>query len=317
MSTLQNTKAAEMTTVTGLDRLIADTVAGVDSPHTKRMYSTYLRRFLEWYQAAGWTELSRRTIQEYRQHLRDQELAPGTVNYQLAAVRKLVTEAAANGLIPWDVATAAKSVPLVKQSGVRPGNWLSKSQAEQLLHAPDTSTLAGKRDRAMLAVLVGAGLRRAEVARLTFEHLQQRDGRWVIVDIRGKGGRFRSVPIAPWAKAAIDRWRVAAGIDETGPVFRPVNKGDNLAGESVTPQAVYYVVEKYGRATGLNVAAHDLRRTFAKLGRAGGAALEQIRENLGHASVQTTERYLGTQLDLQNAPADLLGLTVRFDDEEE
>jgi site-specific recombinase XerD len=83
------------------------------------------------------------------------------------------------------------------------GNWLSASQAERLINSPDVATLKGNRDRALLALLIGTGLRREEAASLTTEHVQQRDGRWVIVDLTGRGNRLRSVPVPSFAKA---RW---------------------------------------------------------------------------------------------------------------
>jgi len=157
--------------------------------------------------------------------------------------------------------------------------------------------------------MLGTGLRRSEVAALTFEHIQQREGRWVIVDLIGKGKRVRTVPIPSWAKQAIDEWTQTAGISE-GRIFRAVNKGDRLAGESLTSQAVQDVVKAYAKQCGFELAAHDLRRTFAKLARKGGADLMQIRLTLGHASVKTTERYLGENQDLTTAPCDVLGLKL-------
>jgi integrase len=74
----------------------------------------------------------------------------------------------------------------------------------------------------MLAVMIGCGLRREEVARLRFRDIGQREGRWVVLDLRGKHGRVRSVPMPSWAKAAIDEWAAAAEISE-GAVFRGVN----------------------------------------------------------------------------------------------
>ncbi len=79
-------------------------------------------------------------------------------------------------------------------------------QAQTLLNAPDITTTKGLRDRAILAVLLGCGLRRSEVAALTFAHVQQRDGRWCIVDLVGKHGRVRTVPMPTWVKVAIDAW---------------------------------------------------------------------------------------------------------------
>ena len=112
-----------------------------------------------------------------------------------------------------------------------------------------------------------------------------------------------------WAKATIDRWNAAAGIS-TGHLMRPVNKGDELAGESMTAQSVFEIVERYSNRLGVPVAPHDLRRTFAKLAHRGRAPLEQIQLSLGHASVQTTERYMGLEQDLVAAPCDHLRLLL-------
>ena len=156
----------------------------------------------------------------------------------------------------------------------------------------------------MLAVMIGCGLRREEVARLRFQEVRQREGRWVIVDLRGKHGRVRSIPMPSWAKAAIDQWASSAGIS-SGPVFRGVNKGDRLSGESLTSQGVWRCVERYS-----DVAPHDLRRTYAKLAHKGGAKLDQIQLSLGHASLTTTERYLGVHQDLHDAPCDYIRLDL-------
>jgi integrase len=137
-----------------------------------------------------------------------------------------------------------------------------------------------------------------------------REARCVIVDMLGKGGRVRTVPMPSWAKAAVDAWVSGAGIG-SGLVFRAVNKGGKVTGESMTPQSIFEVVQQYGAAIGVPaLAPHDLRRTFAKLAHKGHAALEQIQLSLGHASVTTTERYLGVRQDLTDAPCDHLGLNV-------
>jgi len=102
----------------------------------------------------------------------------------------------------------------VRQSGNRAGNWLTREQARRLLARPDIDTIEGKRDRAILAVLLGCALRRSELATLESWHVQQRDGRWVFVDLVGKGKRVRTVPIPPFVKVAIDAWTAAAGLSE-------------------------------------------------------------------------------------------------------
>jgi len=289
-----------------LKQLVTDSLTSLNS---RVAYDKALTDFLAWYQSTGQRGLIKATVAEYKTYLQGLGYAPSTINQRLSAIRKLAIEAADNGLMDAQLANGVARVKGVKSSGVRTGNWLTKDQAQRLLDAPDITTLKGLRDRAILAVMLGAGLRRSEVAALTFEHIQQREGRWVIVDLIGKGKRVRTVPIPSWAKQAIDEWTQTAGISE-GRIFRAVNKGDRLAGESLTSQAVQDVVKAYAKQCGFELAAHDLRRTFAKLARKGGADLMQIRLTLGHASVKTTERYLGENQDLTTAPCDVLGLKL-------
>jgi len=189
-------------------------------------------------------------------------------------------------------------VKSAKSVGIRMGNCLSVRQAQSLLNAPDAATVRGLRDRAILAVLLGCGLRRSEVAALTFAHVQQRDGRWCIVDLVGKHGRVRTAPMPTWVKVAIDAWTAGTAIG-AGHVFRPVNRAGCITGERLGEKVVWQMLRHYAAAVGVpGIAPHDLRRTCAKLCRAASGELEQIQLLLGHASVQTTERYLGTKQDL-------------------
>jgi integrase len=236
-------------------------------------------------------------------------LAPVSINLRITAVRKLAAEAADNGLLAPELAAGIARVKSAKSMGVRTGNWLSLKQAQALLNAPDITTTKGLRDRAIIAVLLGCGLRRSEVAALTMGHIQQRDGRWCIVDLLGKHGRVRTVPMPVWVKVAIDAWTGPAGVT-SGHVFRPVNRADQVAGEVLSEKVVWQMLRPYAEAAGVpGLAPHDCRRTAAKLCRAAGGELEQIQLLLGHASVQTTERYLGTKQDLVHAPND--GIKLR------
>jgi len=291
-----------------LKSLVLDSVS---SPITKRVYSMALDEFLAWFrQEPRPGGFCKATVSAWRASLEIRRLGSSSIIIRMSAIRKLAAEAADNGLIAPELAAGIARVKSAKSVGIRTGNWLSVRQAQNLLNAPDTSTLKGLRDRAILAVLLGCGVRRSEVAALTFAHVQQRGGRWCIVDLVGKHGRIRTMPMPVWVKVAIDAWTSVAGIAD-GFVFRPVRRGDSVSGDRLGEKVVWQLIKPYAEAAGVPcIAPHDLRRTCAKLCRAGGGELEQIQLLLGHASVQTTERYLGTKQDLVHAPNDAIKLRV-------
>jgi integrase len=292
------------------EKLKALALDSVTSPHSKRAYGSALNHFLAWYHSESRPPVSKAVVNAYKAQLEEAHLSASTINVRLAAVRRLVSEAADNGLISPDLAAGIAKVKGASRLGVRTGNWLDRRQAERLINAPNTATIAGRRDRALFSVLIGCGLRRSEAAALTFTHIQQREGRWVIVDLVGKHGRIRSVPMPAWAKIAIDEWSAASGI-HIGPVFRPVNKGDRVTQGSLSGNCIRLVLRKYTSELGVaNLAPHDLRRTYARLAHQGRAKLEQIQISLGHASVQTTERYLGVRQNLADAPCDHLRMKL-------
>jgi site-specific recombinase XerD len=291
-------------------RLKALVLDSVSSPITRRVYNMALDEFVAWFRQEPRPGFSKATVNAWRVSLEARDLGSSSISVRMSAVRKLAAEAADNGLLAPELAAGIIRVKGVKSAGVRVGNWLSLSQAQDLLSAPDIATLRGLRDRAMLAVLLGCGLRRSEVAALVFFHIQQRDGRWCIVDLVGKHGRVRTAPLPTWVKVAIDAWTSAAGLVD-GHVFRPVTRAQRVRGERLGEKVVWQMLQQYGEAAGITgIAPHDLRRTCAKLCRAAGGELEQIQLLLGHASVQTTERYLGTKQDLVRAPNDAIKLTI-------
>jgi integrase len=274
----------------------------VTSPHSRRNYGKALDLLFAF---AASRPLTRALLLEYRTSMED--LAPSTVNVRLAAVRKLVSEARKNGMLSHEDAANLTDIPNVKEKGTRLGNWLTREQARELLAVPDRSTVKGKRDYAILALLVGCALRRRELASLTVEDLQMRENRWVIIDLVGKGGRVRTVAIPVWVKKGIDAWQAAGSVDK-GPLLRSVSKGGKV-GESLGDWAIWSVVTEAAKGIGIErFGAHDLRRTCAKLCRKAGGDLEQIKFLLGHSSIQTTERYLGSEQEIAVAVNDSLGL---------
>ena len=293
-----------------LARLRGLVLDSVQSPHSRRAYAKALDDFLSWYLKVPRGPLSKALVQNYRAELDRLGLASSTINVRLAAIRKLASEAADNGLLDPVLAAGIARVKGAKQLGVRAGNWLTSGEARLLLIAPDVQTLKGKRDRALLGVLIGCGLRRAELVALTIDHLQQREGRWVWIDLVGKGSRLRSVPVPNWVKVLLDQWIAASGIRD-GKVFRAVDKAGRTWGSGITEKVVWWTVLEYAKPLGFaHLAPHDLRRTCAKLCRASGGELEQIQLLLGHVSIQTTERYLGTRQNLAQAVNDNLGIAL-------
>ena len=151
-------------------------------------------------------------------HLEERHLAPATINLRLAAVRRLAYEAADSGLLSPELAAGIRRVKGAKNLGIRLGNWLTQEEARNLWQLPDSGRLIGGRDRAMLAVLLGCGLRRRELTELELTDIQRREDHWAIVDLIGKGGHIRTVPMPDWVKQQIDRWRELACIS-TGRSF--------------------------------------------------------------------------------------------------
>ena len=282
-----------------LRRMVLNTIS---SENSRRNYAAALDSLFRF---SASRPLTRALLMEYRASL--ENLAPSTINVRLSAIRKMVTEARKNGMLSVDEASHLTGIPNVTQKGTRLGNWLTREQAKELLAVPDRSTLKGKRDYVILALLVGCALRRTELAELEVSIIQLRENRWVLADLEGKGRRIRTVAIPVWVKKGIDVWQEAAGVDK-GPLLRSITKGGKV-GERLSDWAVWSVVEQAAKQIGIErFGAHDLRRTCAKLCRKAGGDLEQIKFLLGHSSIQTTERYLGSDQEIAIAVNDSLGL---------
>src|SRR5258707_3082922 len=224
-----------------LKALVLDSVS---SPITRRVYNMALDEFICWYKQAPRPGFTKATVSAWRASLEARSLGSSSIIIRMSAIRKLAGEAADNGLLAPELAAGIIRVKSVKSTGIRVGNWLSQRQAQALLSAPDITTVRGLRDRSILAVLLGCGLRRSEVAALTFAHVQQRDGRWCIVDLVGKHGRVRTAPMPTWVKVAIDAWTAPSGV-AAGRVFRPVKRAGSVTGESLGEKVVWQMLRMY------------------------------------------------------------------------
>ena len=227
------------------------------------MYKYAIEKFVAWYCSEPRIAFNRIVVVRYRIHLESCCLAANTINQHLAAVRRLAHEAGDAGLLSPDLAAGIERVKSVKQLGQRSGNWLSQDQSADVLRRARGESLRAKRDYAMLAMLFGCGLRRSELAGLEMDDIQTRQGHWAIVDLMGKGGHVRTVPIPRWVKQALDEWISAAAITK-GKIFRAVARVGKVWGSGISENVVWYVVRSCCQRAGLeHIAPHDLRRTCA------------------------------------------------------
>jgi site-specific recombinase XerD len=291
-----------------LEQAKAAVLNSLTSASGQRTYDHAITEFVAWYSSEPRLAFNRTVVLRYRIHLEQRHYAPATINLRLAAVRRVAYEAADAGLLSPELAASIRRVKGVRRLGVRLGNWLTAEQGRRLLRTEAPLTLRGLRDHAMVALLLGCGLRRGEVLALGLQSVQQRDEHWVIADLLGKAGHVRTVPIPHWVKASLDAWTTAAGLTQ-GRVFRAINKAGRVWGEGMTPKVIWDVVKVAARHAGIEkLAPHDLRRTCARLCHLAGGELDQIQFLLGHVSIQTTERYLGCKQKLRCAVNDTMGL---------
>lgn len=178
------------------------------SPSSQRTYDHAIREFIELYCSEPRLAFNKTLVTRYRISLEQRLYASSTINLRLAAVRRLAYEAADCGLLSADLAAGIRRVKGARRLGVPVGNWLTAEQGKRLLLTADSASLRGKRDYVTLVILLGCGLRRAELIALRVEDIQQREEHWVIADLVGKGGHIQTIPVPDWMKAGVTPgWR--------------------------------------------------------------------------------------------------------------
>jgi site-specific recombinase XerD len=246
---LEHAKAAVLNSLTSLD--------------AQRGYRHAIDEFVDWYSSEPRLALKRMVLR-YRSHLESRQLAPGTVNLRLGAVRRLAYEAADCGLLSAVLRLLFVALKAWRSWWVRLGNWLTAEQGQALWQAPDHQRMKGKRDRALRTLLLACGLTRHEAAALRLDHLPQREEHWAIVDLVGKGGHVRTVPVPDWVRTELDECIAAAAIDR-GKLFRRVNQVGRTWGDGMTAKAVWHIVKESAKRIVAKLAPHDLRRSVGRL----------------------------------------------------
>ncbi len=294
------------------EKLLPSVLPALSSSKTREAYRTAILDFFAWLESSPHA-VTQSSVETWRTALRERGLAPSSVNQRLSALRWFFSQAADHDLLPRSEAADLQAVRNVQPGAPRLLPTLTASEAGRLLAVPDAQTMLGKRDGALLALLLGCGLRRQELIGLQVRQLRQREGRWVLLRVGGNGGGQRTVPLPAWVKEQLDRWLQAAAIAK-GALFRPVRKNGtvNLEAEELSDECIYSLVKHAGAAMGKpELTPSDLRRTCAQLCREAGGPLEQIQFLLGHASVQTTARYLRTKQELRDAVNDRVRIPVQ------
>jgi integrase len=236
-----------------------------------------------------WAQLRYQHTQAVRAELLE-KLAPATVNKHAAALRGVLREAFRLGLMTAEDHARASDLKRVPGSVLPRGRALTQGEIRRLFqNLADDPTPAGARDAALLAVLYGGGVRRAEAIGLDLADWVQETG---ALSVRGgKGRKDRVVYATNGARQALKAWLKERG-ESPGPLFPPVLKGGRIENRRMTAQAVYLMLRKRAEEAGVSeFSPHDLRRSFISDLLDAGADLVTVQKLAGHSSVTTTARY--------------------------
>ena len=282
--------------------------------NTRQTYFSVLNRFLQWYQSTGRSALDVPALNEYLLYLEALQLSRATIATHLSAIRNFISTTRKYELIDANTYASLMEIRVRRQSGRRHGNWLSLAEVQCLLNEMHGDAPIQIRDRAIIALLLGTGLRRFELTNLRLEDIAMIEDRRVLHNIVGKGSRYRTIPIPEWSWQSLAEWietRRSSHLENNTRLFFSYLKSGQRRADSITSQAIRNIVKKHTERTlGVPFLPHDLRRTYAKLAYKAGAPLAQIQMALGHSSIRTTELYLGLEQDLQQSPGDYISVNI-------
>jgi integrase/recombinase XerD len=286
-----------------LDQTIID-IAGQLAPSSKRIYLNDVKYFAEWIQQQGITPdtMSRSDMIAYRVYLAESKYAKTTKQRMFSIACKLMRERKRAGNIAEDVTLDVRGFRT--NSDETTHTALSKAEAKDMLESIDRSTKQGKRDYALILMLMKTGMRRAELVSLNRSDVKIMDGHHVAVIEHGKGDKKRVVKLRVDVYRALQEYLQARG-QEGEALFVSFRRGDHPTSNRMTDKAVELLVKKYAPA-GTELTPHGLRATFATLALEAEASLHQVQYALGHKDPRTTERYQRRKLNLDNNAVDVL-----------
>ena len=273
--------------------------ANLDSAQTRRAYQNDIKAFMAFVgitQPEEFRSVARGHVLAWRADLEKQALSGSTIRRKLAALSSLYEYLCDSNAVTHNPVKGVKRPKVDSYEGKTPA--LGDAQARQLLDAPPADTLKGKRDRAILSVLLYHALRREELAKLLVKDFNQERRGVAHLRVQGKGAKLRYIPTHPNSLRLVGEYLQMAGhgLNLDGPLFRPVR--NRLAGHTdtaLTPGGVYSeVVMHYMSQVGIsgkNMGPHALRATAATSALEHSADIAKVQEWLGHANISTTRVY--------------------------
>ena len=297
-----------------MQKIVLAIVNQKQNENTRQNYASALTQFLRWYRNTEYSELSPEVIREYILYMKHSGHAKSTIATKLSITKQLFRELWKSGVIDNDTYTNLMEIKIKGQRGQRVKTWLSHEEVQLFLRSIQNNSHRTIRDRAILATMLGSGLRRFEVSELECSQIGKVEGRWAFTDIKGKGERYRTVAIPEWCINLIKKWleiREELAGNFTEKLFFSIRKNGTPGNTKISPQAIRDLTKKYSnKYLGKPVLPHDLRRTYAQLSYRAGAPLRQIQISLGHSSIRTTEIYLGLDQDFIKAPGDYIKIKI-------
>lgn len=269
--------------------------ANIDNPRTRRAYQGDLQDFCSFVGLAGTDEfrlVNRAHVLAWRAQLEQRGLAGATIRRKLSALASLFDHLLENNAVAGgNPVNGVKRPRIESNEGKTPA--LGDHQAKALLEAPDAKTVKGKRDRALLAVLLYHGLRREEAAQLQTGDLQERRG-ISHLRVHGKGGKLRWLPLHPVAAERIHAYleHDQERLPGHGPLFRSLR--GRTSGTAIGADGIYNIVGHWAAVAGIQVdglGVHGLRVTAATNALEHEADIAKVQAWLGHANISTTKIY--------------------------
>lgn len=275
----------------------AEWFANIDNEGTKRVYATSLREFMTFVgisRAEEFRIVTRAHVIAWRKDLEERTLSGATIRGKLAALSSLFEYLCDKNAVTHNPVKGVKRPKVETYEGKTPA--LGDHQARALLEAPAEDTIKGKRDRAILSVLLFHALRREELCKLKVRDITERRG-VKYFRVHGKGGKIRYIPCHSGTLERIDDYLAHVGVagDDSGALFRPTKSKSGLLDDAITPDGVYRMIRAYAEKAKIanieRLGAHAMRATAATNALDHGADIAKVQEMLGHANIQTTRIY--------------------------